>query len=645
MAPPPRRHPRPTPRPAPRPARPTAARTAARPAPGTARRPAARRRPAPAPRRSSGRLRVAAALLVTAVLVLSGRLIQLQGIESGHYSELALSQRIRTVTVTALRGPIEDRAGRPLAETVDARDIYADPTLIRRAAASADAAVSADTTARPTAGQTTAVPTTASGIAARLAPVLRESTTTLVKALTGPGSFAYLARQVTPAVADAVTAMNLPGIGVLPDTRRVYPDGPLAAAVLGFVGIDGTGLAGLEYADNGVLAGHDGTEVEQVGLDGNVIPGSVRTEKPARQGDGLRLTIDSDIQWAAQQAIVNQVRATNALTGVVIVMNPRNGQILALASAPGFNPADPGASPSADLGDPAATDVYEPGSVNKVITMSAALQEGLVSPLTPITVPPTIDVAGTTFHDAEVHGYERLTLAGVLAMSSNIGTVEVAERLGAPALYRYMRAYGYGQPTGSGLPGEGSGLLPPLPTWSGTTLPTAAFGQGVGVTALQIASVYQTVANGGVRVTPSVVLGRVTPAGRLLPAPAPRRRRIISTGVATELTHMLEGVTTSLGTAPAAQIPGYQVAGKTGTANRSDGHGGYSGYTASFVGFAPATDPKLLCEVVLDRPESGIYGGVVAAPVFHQVMSYALRALHIPPEGRRMAPYPVYAGR
>jgi cell division protein FtsI (penicillin-binding protein 3) len=595
--------------------------------------------------RPSARLRVAAGLTLTAVLLLGGRLVQVQALEDGHYTRLAIEQRVQTVTLNALRGPIEDRTGAPLAESIDARDVTADPSVIRAAEVTAARGASlAEHRPTPAGATPPQPPTSPAGIAARLASVLHRSVTTLAAELAGPGSYVLLAGPVPPAVGDRISALGLPGISVLPTTQRVYPEGPLAAPVLGFVGAEGTGLAGLEYGDNRWLAGRSGVQVQQIGADGNVIPGSGRVERPAKQGGGLRLTLNSDIQWAAQQAITAQVRATGALTGIVIVENPHDGQILALASAPGFNPADIGAATPAELGDPAASDVYEPGSVNKVITMSAALQEHLVRPLTPITVPPTLTVDGTVFHDAEVHGTEHLTLAGVLAVSSNIGTIEVAQRLGAATLRRYMVAYGYGRPTGVGLPAESAGLLPPLSAWSGTTLPTAAFGQGVGVTALQIAQVYSTIANGGVRVSPSIVLGRLTPGGRLLPAPAPARRRIISAGVAHQLTRMLEGVTTDLGTAPAAQIAGYQVAGKTGTANRSDGHGGYSGYTASFVGFAPANDPQLVCEVVLDRPQSGIYGGAVAAPVFHQVMSYALRALHIPPMGGHLPPYPITAG-
>jgi cell division protein FtsI (penicillin-binding protein 3) len=424
---------------------------------------------------------------------------------------------------------------------------------------------------------------------------------------------------------------------VLPTTRRTYPAGTLASNVVGFANAEGTGLAGLEYSFQKMLAGHDGVRTFETGLSGSPIPDGHDVVKPAVSGTGLKLTIQRDIQWKAQQAIAAQVHATQADSGTVIVMDPHSGQLLALAVAPGFDPNDPGASPVSAFGDPAVSEVYEPGSVNKVITMSAALQSGLATPTSPFTVPNQLPYAGFTFHDAETHGTERLTLTGILAKSSNIGTIEVAQRLGAARLYHFLRAYGFGAPTGVGLPGDGIGLLPRLQDWSASTLPTTAFGQGIGVTALQVASVYATIANGGIRVTPNLVAGRIDPSGAFSPSAAPEQHRVISAPVAHELSDMLEAVTTNEGTAPLARIPGYRIAGKTGTANRPNGHGGYggAGYTSSFVGFAPADKPKLLVEVVLQNPRRGHFGGLVAAPVFHDVMSFALQTLKVAPTGTK----------
>ena len=572
--------------------------------PGARRRPVALRRGRPlgAPVR---RLRVASGLLGLVLLIFCGRLIQIQGLEAPKYAAMAQRQRLTTVTLTAGRGTITDRNGVPFALTVDARDVYADPQQVVDPAATARA----------------------------LAPLLRRPVAVLSRLLRGAGQFVYLGRELDPRVGAAVSALNLAGIGVVPSLRRVYPGGDLASNVVGFVGIDGTGLAGLEYADNALLSGTNGWRTVELGASGPAIPTGIQAERAPVPGEGLELTIDRDIQWEAQQALDAQVAKTGAQSGTVVVMDPRTGQILALATAPGFDANHPGAANPDSLGDPAVSDVYEPGSVSKVITMSAAIEDGLVTPSTPITVPPTIQVAHRTFHDAEPHGVEHLTLTGVLAMSSNIGTIEVAERLGAARLYQYLQAYGLGQPTGLGAPGESAGILPSLPNWSGTTLPTIAFGQGVSVTALQVAAVYATIANGGLRVTPTLIRGVIDRNGRLHPAPAPATRRVIGWRTARELSDMLEAVTTNEGTAPAARIPGYRVAGKTGTAQRPDGHGGYSGYTASFVGFAPADAPQLVVEVVLQAPVRGYYGGAVAAPVFHDVMAFALASLRIPPTG------------
>jgi cell division protein FtsI (penicillin-binding protein 3) len=404
---------------------------------------------------------------------------------------------------------------------------------------------------------------------------------------------------------------------------------------VGFVGANGQGLGGIEYSLNKVLAGTDGKRTFENGHNGRPIPDGLDVVQNAKPGTGVQLTLDRDIQWQAQQAIAAQVAKTGAKSGTVVVMDPRNGQLLALATAPGFDANQPGKARGDALGNPAVADVYEPGSVNKVITFAAALERGLITPNTPFTVPPTLKYAGRVFHDAEVHGTEHLTATGVLAKSSNIGTIQVADRIGKDSFYSFLRSFGFGSKTGLGVPGESPGLLPPPKQWWGTTLPTIAFGQGVGVTAVQVASVYATIANGGVRVTPTLVAGTVGADGKLDPAARPATRRVVSEKTAKAVSDMLEAVTSDQGTAPAARIPGYRIAGKTGTANRPNGHGGYTGYTASFVGYAPADKPQLVVEAVLQDPKNGHFGGEVAAPVFHDVMTFALQALRIPPTGTK----------
>jgi cell division protein FtsI (penicillin-binding protein 3) len=538
--------------------------------------------------------------------VFGARLLQLQGLDAQAYAAQATESRLRTVVLPATRGAITDIHGHALAMTVDGRTVYADPRHVTD-------------------------PVTE---AATLAPLLNLDESAIEAQLRHHSSFAYVDRGITPELGARVSSLNLPGIGLLDEPRRIYPNGDLAANVLGFVGIDGSGLDGLEYSDNSMLAGKPGRQTFQIGADGRAIPSAQRTEQPAVPGSKLVLTLDRDIQWKAQRAITRQVRATKSLNGTVIVMNPRNGHILALATAPTFNPSDPTAYPSADRGDRPIIDIYEPGSTNKVITFAAGLQTHAITPLTPITVPPTLHRSDHTFHDAEVHGTLHLTATGVLAKSSNIGTMLVSERVGAHRLYHFLRAFGFGRPTGVGLPGENGGILAPVDLWSGTQRYTIAFGQGVSVTALQVASVYSTVANDGVRVEPRVVAGEVGPDGHFHAAPTAPTHRVISRHVSAELRRMLETVTSNEGTAPAARISGYRVAGKTGTSQRVDPTCScYRGYTSSFVGFAPADNPKLLVEVVLQAPQIGHFGGLIAAPVFHDVMSFALQNERVAPTG------------
>jgi cell division protein FtsI (penicillin-binding protein 3) len=562
----------------------------------------------PPPRVPSARRRLEIVLIV-ALMVLSligGRLLQLQGLDRSAYAASAQVQQLQTVTLMASRGAITDRNGNAIATSVDARNVVADPEQIAAPSLVADA----------------------------LAPLLGIDVATLEGQLEVHTQYALLTpTPVTPAIGDQIAALKLPGVTEVDTSRRIYPDGSLAANVVGFVTANGQGGGGLEFSFQKTLAGRNGTDSFQVGADGDPIPDGRSSLTPAVAGTGLRLTLQRDIQYEAQQQITQQVKATRALSGTVIVMNPKNGQILALASAPTFNPNDLSKANTNDLGDPAVSVPFEPGSVNKVITMSAGLEDGLVTPDSRFVIPNSIKVAGTEFHDADNHGTEHLTLTGILAESSNIGAIKVAQELGPQRLDYYLHAYGFGKPTGVGLPGESGGILPPISTWSGTTLPTLSYGQGIDVTAMQVASVYSTIANNGVRVNPNIVEGTINAKHQLLSAAAPTHRRVISVQVATELRNMLEAVTTDQGTAPAARIPGYRVAGKTGTANRYNGHGGYTGagYTATFVGMVPADNPKLVCEVVLDRPLHNYYGGAVAAPTFHNVMSFALRTMKIPP--------------
>ncbi|WP_456318663.1 peptidoglycan D,D-transpeptidase FtsI family protein [Actinomadura spongiicola] len=562
-------------------------------------------------------------LVIAFVLSLfAGRLVQLQTIESGKYTEQAMRQRLQRIDLPAIRGDITDAQGHPLAMTVEARAIYADPSLIK--AEKRQPIVNA------------------------LAPTLGLNPATLMQKISRTGTrFVYLAHGVRPDQARLIRSWNLPGIGTWPEYRREYPNESLAAGVIGFVNDTGNGAAGLESSLNDVLAGRDGRQWVEISPEGQHIPMGKDQKLPSVPGRDLRLTLQRDLQFMAQRAIEKQVRASRAKSGSVIVMEPRTGRLLAMASAPGFDPNRYTRSDRRLWGSPLVQEAYEPGSTGKVVTAAAVMEHGGVTPQTPYTVPDRIKKYDTVFGDSHRHPPERLTFAGVLATSSNVGTILASQSISSQRLYGTLREFGFGRKTGLPLPGETAGLLKPPSQWSGTDHYSIAFGQTLSVNAVQMASVYATIANGGVRVAPTLVEGTVGEDDKFTPAPAPERRQVISAKTARQISDMLEGVTTEEGTAPKAQIPGYRVAGKTGTAQMVNPRCGCykgGGYVASFAGFAPADDPRLVVQVVLRDPKRGShYGGDAAAPVFRDVMGFALQSQRIPPTGSRPPTVQIHA--
>ncbi|MGI8336840.1 peptidoglycan D,D-transpeptidase FtsI family protein, partial [Actinomadura scrupuli] len=561
------------------------------------------------------RLNIGLLLIAFVLSLFAGRLVQLQGMESAVYTKMAIKQRLTEITLPAVRGDITDAQGKQIAMTVEARAIFADPVMVR--------------------------PDQRAKIAQTLAPMLGLDQAQILRSLTParPDTrYVVLAHNIPPDQARMVMALSFTGIGSVREYRRVYPSDTLAANVVGFVNQSGSGGAGLESGMNRLLGGRPGWQRVETSRDGQHIPmGEDQTRKPI-PGRGLRLTLLQDLQYHAEKAIAAQVKAVKAASGSVIVMDPRTGQILAMASSPTFNPNHPASSKPADWTNRVVQEAFEPGSTNKVITAAAVLEKGGITPQTPFTVPDHIKKYDAVLKDSHPHATERLTFGGVLAKSSNVGTVQASEHITGQQLYQFMRDFGYGQPTGVGLPGETMGQLPAADKWSGTQRYTIAYGQGVTVNALQVASVYATIANKGVRVTPTIIAGTTDERGTFTPAAAPPQRRVITERTAQQISDMLEGATSDEGTAPKAQIPGYRVAGKTGTAEKVDPRTGrYSGglYTASFAGFAPADDPQLVVQVVLQDPRRGHYGGTVAAPVFKDVMSFALQTRGIPPTGSR----------
>ena len=554
------------------------------------------------------RLRLALVLMAMILSLYVGKLVDIQVVNAAPLADRAQAALLHTVDLPAARGTILDAQGVPLATTVEARNITVDQALVKNPASSA----------------------------AQLARVLHISASDLRDRLTGTRRFVYLAKGVTPQLWHRIEALSVPGIFSERTTVRVYPAGAVAANVVGFVGADGRGLGGLEYGLENELAGKDGSLTYERAAGGRQIPTGSRSGTEAVAGLGVRLTIDRDIQWVAQQSLADAVRAAGADSGTAVVMDPRTGRILALADVPTFDPNRPAETAQADRGNRALTDAYEPGSTSKVMTMAAVVESGKATARSPIVVPPTLTRAGKVFHDHNPHGTLRLTLAGVLAKSSNIGTILASERIGPQALYSYLRKFGIAEPTGLQFPGENRGLLPSPENWSGTSFPTIAFGQGLSVNAVQAASVYSTIANDGVRVSPSLVSSYVNPDGSTSGSSPSRAVRVVSPATAKMVREMLESAVSDEGTAPMARIPGYRVAGKTGTAFRVDPRCScYKGYVASFIGMAPADAPRLVVAVSIQNPRRGHFGGVLAGPVFKKVMSFALQDQRIPPTGSR----------
>ncbi|WP_328783411.1 penicillin-binding protein 2 [Streptomyces canus] len=640
----------------PGPARPArSARPVGRPRPGPgarpARRPAAPRPAAPKTIRLGSprpRLRLVGLALTLVLAAFVVRLLQVQAVDASTYAAKAEQNRYVGYTLAAERGGITDRDGVALATSEDAYDITADPTLFSREELKIDDG-----------------PEQA---AALLAPILGQDQEAIVKKLRPKDKklrYALLANRQTPQVwkqikdlksalaaksgTDPGTANLLAGVLSVPTTKRVYPNGDLAAGILGWVNADGKGGGGVEQQLNSLLAGKDG-KIRYAQSGGRQVPTVGSTETPAVPGSDVELTIDRDIQWAAQQAITEQVKESKADRGYVIVQDTQTGQVLAMANSPGFDPNDLSKASSVNMGNAALQDAYEPGSTAKVMSMAAVLEQGVATPLTHVIVPNRLHRGDRLFKDDIDHETWHLTLNGVLAKSSNIGTILATGQLGKTqaqanqVLYSYLHKFGLGRYSGLDFPGETPGILAKPADWSTSQQYTIPFGQGVSLNAMQAASVYSTIANGGVRVEPTLVRGTKGPDGRFTPAAKPKETRVVSAKTAKTLARMLESVVDDEeGTGTKARIPGYRVAGKTGTANRVDpATGKYKGYTSSFAGFAPADKPRITVYCAIQNATSGSYfGGQICGPVYKQVMEFALKTLQVPPTGAKAPKLPV----
>jgi cell division protein FtsI (penicillin-binding protein 3) len=574
-------------------------------------------------------------VVVVAFAAIGAKLTLIQDIDAPQYLAVGKSEWTTTLSLPAMRGAILDRNGNELAVSIPMTTIFGDPHEVGKANVGPDARA--------------------------LSPVLGVPVATLEQELSENNGFVYLARTIPSAEAQKVAKLDLPGIASEQEPKRVYPAGQLASAILGTVGSDDAGLGGLEYKYNTLLTGHPGKLVEETDPQGRAISGGTKEYQAPVAADDVVLSLDESLQYDAEQALAQAIVNADAKGGTILLMDSKTGEILADANetmpGPGTTttPAVPINIPSPTATNatqtaasthkvrqvqpveaPSATaftQVYEPGSVNKLITISAALQEGVVKPSDVFYIPPAYYVAGTAFHDAEDDGGSHYSVTSILANSSNIGTIQIAQRLGKTDLLKFIKAYGEGSVTDIDFPGESAGLLPSY--WSGTTLPTVAFGQGIAVTAVQMLAAYNTIANDGVYVAPKLVDGIINAKGQETPTPPSARHRIVSSRVAAEMTTMLEEVV-KVGTGTPASMTPYTVAGKTGTAyaiSPTNGtyivQDGVHHYTASFAGFVPAENPAITALVVIDNTTD--FGTSASAPYFKTVARDALQELKIPP--------------
>ena len=556
------------------------------------------------PAATNRRIVLLAGAFVALLVVALGRAVWLQAVKGPEYAAMAVRQHRETVVVPAARGTIFDRNGEPLAIGEQVTTVYANPRQVDRPRDL----------------------TLAAGKALGVEPGV-----VYPQLVDRSRGFVYVARKVDPIKAEELEKLGFAGLGFYPEELRSYPQGPVAAQVLGFAGLDNKGLEGLERSLESVLAGRPGSQTVVKDPIGRAL--DVVSTKPETPGKNVRLTIDHQLQANAEAVLKETVRQWGARAASAIVMDPYTGSVLAMAVAPGFNANRFPTTRPDRRRNRAVTDMYEPGSTFKLVTVAAALQEGIVSPTTSFRLAPTIRVADRVIREAHSRGTERMAVRRIVEDSSNIGTVTIAQRLGEGRLASWIDHFGFGRPTGIDFPGESPGVALPLDQWSGSTIGTVPIGQGIAVTPLQMARAYGAIANGGVLVRPHLI-ERVD--GQ--PVAVRRGRRVVSRAVSQQMLSMLRGVVLE-GTGTEAAIPGYTVAGKTGTAAKIESNGRYSTsrYVASFVGMVPATKPRLVIMVLVDEPRGNIYGGVVAAPAFRQIARFNLQHLEVPPDAPRTA--------
>jgi len=546
---------------------------------------------------SNARIRFLVLAFAAVFAVALGRAAYVQVVQGDRYEQLASRQHRETIEIPAARGTIYDRTGEPLAIGEQATTVYADP---RNVVAPMKAATKA--------GETLGLDPD------ELYPQLRDRTK----------HFLYVRRKADPIAAKALQKLGVAGFGFYSEERRAYPQGRVAAHVLGYAGTDNQGLDGLERSLDKTLAGKPGFEIVVRDPAGRAI--DVVTSRRERAGRNVVLTLDHQLQASAEQLLSNAVGRWRARGATAIVMDPHTGAILAMANAPTFDANAFSSAPAEARRNRAVTDLYEPGSTFKIVTVAAALEDNVVAPDTSFRLAPTIDVADRTIREAHTRGTETMTVRQILAESSNVGTITIAQRLGGPELASWVDRFGFGKRTGVDFPGESPGMVLPYEDWSGSTIGTVPIGQGIAVTPLQMVSAYAAIGNGGV-IPPAHLIAKV--GGKKVKHG--KGRRVVSRHTADRMTAMFRDVVVE-GTGTEAAIPGYTVAGKTGTANKAENGRYVSKYVASFVGLVPARNPRLAILVMVDEPRGQIWGGVVAAPIFRDIARFALQYLEVPPD-------------
>jgi cell division protein FtsI/penicillin-binding protein 2 len=552
--------------------------------------------------KGSGRPIFLLGVFILAFVAVATRLVWIQAVAAPEYAQKAFIQRLKDIELPARRGSIYDREGEPLAVSVEARTVFVAPNLVKDK----------------------------EGTARVLADILGGQNDAYLKKLEKDSGFEYVARKVDIERAVALERLDIEGVGFIDDYRRMYPSGQLASQVLGFVGIDDNGLAGIEKQYNRMLSGTPGVLLGERDPQGRPIPGGVQKEIDATHGHDVILTIDKDIQYQAQVELAAAVKTWGAKSGSVIIMNPRTGEIYAMASTPSFNPNEYDEAAAGAVRNKPISDAYEPGSTLKAVTASAVIEEGYYKPDSMFDLPSTIKVGGRTIHEAHRRAAVRWSLTEIVTNSSNVGTVKLGLKLGEEGLYDSFSAFGLTEKTGVDFPGEAKGWLPPPSEWSASSIGNIPFGQGVSVTPLQLSRAVAAIANRGELVTPHFLLD--VPGVDQEPEAQPAKRAI-SEKTAQSVTAMLTAVVQE-GTGKTAAVPGYTVAGKTGTAQKAlSGGRGYAGgkYVGSFIGFLPAEDPQVLVCVTIDEPTKAIYGGVVASPTFASLAEFTVSHLRIPP--------------